>query len=104
MTFVPEVLADEDACYGAGDEAEEGADAGKEQPGERADDAAYGAADGAPVARPEAAGAVGGGKEVGQEGEDGEDAQDHEHGGADGPEVREDGVEQGRKEDECDAG
>ena len=53
-----EVLADEDACDGAQDEAEQGANAEEEEPDQGACDAADGTARGPPVARPEAAGAV----------------------------------------------
>ena len=58
VPFAPEVFADEDACDGAEDEAEQGADAEEEEPDQGAGDAADGTAHGAPVARPEAAGAV----------------------------------------------
>src|SRR5215210_1290717 len=104
MPLALEVLADKDACNGAEDEAEQRADTEEEEPDQGSRDAADGRAHGAPVARPEAAGAVGGGYEVGDERERGENEEDHEDRGPDGLKVREDGVEEGRKEYERNAG
>jgi hypothetical protein len=53
-----EVFADEDACDGAEDEAEQGAYAEEEETDQGACDAADGTAQGAPVASTESAGAV----------------------------------------------
>jgi hypothetical protein len=91
----PEILAEEDAADGAGEEAEEGPDAEEQCAGQSADEASYGAAGRAPLARPEPASPVGRAKEVSDEGNEGEEAQEDDDQRADHLEARNVGVDEG---------
>ena len=100
MPATPEVLANEDADDGAGEETEQRPDAEEQGTGQGADEATYGAASSAPLARPKSAGPVSGAKEVDDEGEEGEEAQEDYDGDADHLEARDVGVDQRGGEDQ----
>jgi hypothetical protein len=75
----PEILAGEDATDSAAQEAEEGPNAEEQGAGQGTDEAAYGSANGTPVARPETPRAVGRAREVRDEGEEGEETKEDQN-------------------------
>jgi hypothetical protein len=89
----PEILAEEDAADGAGEEAEESPDAEEQGAGQSAGEATYAAASRAPVARPEPTSSIGRAEEVGDEGNEGEEAKEDDDQRADHLEARNVGVD-----------